>query len=327
MACIGKNFAYMVRQLPRLTTDEQFVEAGLATLEHHFDNHHFCGDWCRRKNQPASRQQDHDRFYRSKTKDAELYTKLQEIVEKYITVDRLKEVSHGMDTNINESFNNTFSWLAPKNKVDCGTQSLQTRLTMGIGIQGLGLLEYFKKLFVKLGIEITSNVLNFLSVKETKQAKRISKVKLTDSKKQQLHAKFEALRQNEAIAKKERAKREGTYKTGINMEDISEDDGNNNKNPNNKNCNKRKSVVCKHCGKKGHSTTRSKKCLRHKDNNTCADELQVQNPVAVGLQLTFANVADDVDNMDSIPLTVLLGDAPSRETGDTTSNVDVHGIL
>ena len=98
MIQIGENFAYTVRQLPRLMED-QYALAGLATLEHHFNTHDYCGNWCRRKVQTGEANK--ERFYRSKTKDAVLYNKLQEIVEKYITVERLKEVSHGMDTNIN----------------------------------------------------------------------------------------------------------------------------------------------------------------------------------------------------------------------------------
>jgi hypothetical protein len=68
-------------------------------------------------------------YFRWKTKDAKLYVKLQEILERFITPERLKEVAHGMDTQCNESFNNMFSWLAPKNKVYCGTQSLRNRLS------------------------------------------------------------------------------------------------------------------------------------------------------------------------------------------------------
>ena len=191
MVRIGKNFAYMVRQLPRLP-EEKYEEAGFAMLEHHFDNHQFCGDWCRRK--LGVNDTNKDRFYRSKTNDAALYDKLQEIVNKYITFDRLKEVAHGMDTNVNESFNDTFSWLAPKNKVYCGTQSLQNRLSMGIGIQGLGLLEYFRRLFKKLGVIVTPNILHYLSIRQSKQAMRIEKVKLSETKKQHLHLKFKQLK-------------------------------------------------------------------------------------------------------------------------------------
>jgi hypothetical protein len=67
-----------------------------------------------------------------------LFEKLQPIVEHFVTVERLTEVAHGMDTQVNESFNNTFSWLAPKNKVYCGSQSLRNRLCIGMGINALG---------------------------------------------------------------------------------------------------------------------------------------------------------------------------------------------
>ena len=42
---IGKNFAFMARTLPFREEDE-YVNCGKAVLEHHFDNHEFCGEWC-----------------------------------------------------------------------------------------------------------------------------------------------------------------------------------------------------------------------------------------------------------------------------------------
>ena len=111
-----------------------------------------------------------------------------------------------MDTNVNESFNNTFSWLAPKNKVYCGTQSLHNRIAIGIGIQSIGMVEYFKRVFKTLGIAMTPNVLNFLAVKEVKRSKRHQKGKEAETKKQRLQSKYAQLRLDEAVAKKECAK-------------------------------------------------------------------------------------------------------------------------
>jgi hypothetical protein len=113
------------------------------------------------------------RFYRCKTKDAELYEKLTGVIAKFITPDKLKELSHRMDdTQINESLNNTFSWLAPKkNKFYCGSQSLRNRLSIALGINALGQLEYYKRLFKKLSIVMTPNVRYYLSVKQTSWAK------------------------------------------------------------------------------------------------------------------------------------------------------------
>ena len=259
---------------------------------------------------------DKQRFYRSMTKDVALYNKLKEIIERFVTFDRLKEVAHGMDTNVNESFNNTFSWLAPKNKVYCGTQSLQNRLSIGIGIQTLGMLEYFKRLYSALGISITPNVLNFLAVKEQKRSTRHLKASQTETKKQRLATKYAQLRLDEAIAKKERAKRDGTYMTGINMAEVQEEAEQQQK------LKARNNVVCTHCGKKGHTTTRSKKCLKHKDNlqkdvevttvtavpGAAAAVAQVPPVPQVAISVANTNDADDIDELDAMPL---VDDPPS----------------
>ena len=62
---IGKNFGYFVRLLQRMPREE-YVEASKAVLEHHFDNHEHCGDWCIRKNQSLVERASKDWYYRSK---------------------------------------------------------------------------------------------------------------------------------------------------------------------------------------------------------------------------------------------------------------------
>ena len=44
---IGKNFAYMVRTL-RDRPLHEYEDAAKAVLDHHFDCHEYCGDWCKR---------------------------------------------------------------------------------------------------------------------------------------------------------------------------------------------------------------------------------------------------------------------------------------
>ena len=65
----------------------------------------------------AQQLQQSERLYRCKTKDKDLYERLAKIIARFITFDRLKEGAHGMDTNVNESLNNTISYFAPKNRV------------------------------------------------------------------------------------------------------------------------------------------------------------------------------------------------------------------
>jgi hypothetical protein len=45
---IGKNFGYMIRTLKTMEESE-YVNAASAVIEHHFDNHEHCGQWCRRR--------------------------------------------------------------------------------------------------------------------------------------------------------------------------------------------------------------------------------------------------------------------------------------
>jgi hypothetical protein len=43
---LGKNFGYMIRSLPNMQ-ECQYVDAAKAVIEHHFDEHKYCGAWCR----------------------------------------------------------------------------------------------------------------------------------------------------------------------------------------------------------------------------------------------------------------------------------------
>lgn len=99
-------------------------------LEHHFDNHAHCGDFCVRSReregltgtgtQTATAEEDAveedtvpaqgKKFYRSKDTDRDLYLCLKEIVDGFVTMERLTEVAHGCDTNLNEALNNAIAW-------------------------------------------------------------------------------------------------------------------------------------------------------------------------------------------------------------------------
>jgi hypothetical protein len=207
-----------------------------------------------------------------------------------------------MDTQVNESFNNTFAWLAPKNKVYCGSCSLRNRLAMGIGIHAVGTSTYFERLFRKLGIVMTPNVRHFLSVKEKKRNKRIQKVKSTEAKKLRKLSHFDKLKAEESAAIVARAKRDGTYRKGQNMDDDVLDEGMQPPLPTGTRA-RRVTPVCPHCGKKGHTTTRSKKCLHHKrpGGDPPVGGTALQDPPPVLAALLQARNADDADRMDSLP--------------------------
>lgn len=302
---IGRNYGYFIRSLPGIPED-QYEHRALAVLEHHFDSHDYCGPWCKRKMMTTQERAESARYYRNKEKkeDAKLYIELQQIVARFTTMERLKEVDHGMDTNVNESFNNTATWIAPKNKVYCASGSLHNRLAIAVGIVSLGLPLYFKHLFKHLKIEMTPNVLHYLTTKEKQRKLRLEKQTTSKFKRNRNKRKFSQLREEERQAKVERAKREGTYVSGQNVaegtvdgytiDDIEQPDSK----PAAK---KRKVPTCSACGKKGHASERNKLCV-HNARNPLHMPLrndEVPCPQAVA---SLPTDADEMDNFDSMPL-------------------------
>jgi hypothetical protein len=114
----------MIRGLKRLPEDK-YIDAAKAVVEHHYDNHEYCGAWCPRKRLTEHERNLNDRYYRHKTRDVKQYVVMNTIAERLISLPRLKELCHVMDTQANESMNITISsWLALKNKCFGGSQSL-----------------------------------------------------------------------------------------------------------------------------------------------------------------------------------------------------------
>jgi len=95
---LGRNMACMFASLVG-KTDKQMLEAFKAVIEHHFDNHAHCGEWCQRKKLHDNQEEDKKKkHYRCKQKDAKVYSVLWELIQRFITIEALREVSHGMNT-------------------------------------------------------------------------------------------------------------------------------------------------------------------------------------------------------------------------------------
>jgi hypothetical protein len=238
-----------------------------------------------------------------------------------------------MDTQVNESFNNTVSWVAPKNKVYCGSCSLSNRISIAVGVNSLGIARYFTRLFKSMGIQLTPSITHYLEVKDKARLRRIAKSKLTGTKKERVQKRNDTMKVDEAQARKERAKRDGTYKRGQNMDEGGADGYTEEEllqiaatNPGateeelqgllqtaaTKPAKKRRKVnadvICKHCGVKGHTTTRSKACKKNKDYMQKPEE----TPESVACGIDVAAAYKDMDDMDNSPL--LPDDASTDES-------------
>jgi hypothetical protein len=333
---IRKNFGYMVKTLSK-RDESEYESAGRAVIEHHFDNHEHCGAWCRRKWMTKQQREASERFYRCKVKDAKLYSILNEIVSKYITTARLKEIAHGMDTNMNESLNNMISYFAPKNRVYCKSRSLHNRVAFAVGIVSLGFKPFFVRLFKALGIAATPNMLHYLEVKERNRNLRLSKRRTKTYKKDRKQNAWASLKEEEKKAINQRARREGKYRSGGNMQEGGFDGDDDNKGKKKS----RKDLVCPFCGLKGHTTKRSKNCLLNEKNpNYVGDKkmpaVTTSDPATEEEEERMA--ADDIDDMDAMPLDndnapehFVFEEDEFHDTGtwseDDDGNIHEYGVL
>jgi hypothetical protein len=298
---IGKNFGYMARTLKDRDPTE-YVAAAKACLEHHFDCHTYCGNWCKRKDETEQQRQSSIKYYRCKQKDAKLYALLSDKMERFCTQERLDEMAHTLDTNMNEAFNQICTWFAPKNKVFAGTGSLHNRIAFAVGINSLGLDVFFHRPFMKMGIPGTDNVAYYLKTKKNIHVKRLAKLKVRESKHKRNKRKHEKLAEHTKIAKKEFHKRQGTYWKGMNLDDTMDDEP----------AAKRAAKFCEYCGKSSHLTKRSKKCTAqessvkrfNKENGTLL--LQANLPIGAALEPAVLDAeaelaAEDCCDMDLTP--------------------------
>lgn len=318
---------------------EEYEAAGKAVLEHHFDNHEFCGNWCRRKTETPEQQEAGKRYYRSKTTDSKLYEKLSEVISRFITLDRLKDVGHGMDTQVNESFNNTASWFAPKNKVFCGSRSLWNRLGLAVGINSIGYVAYFTRLFHMLGVEMDESTRYYLVTKDRTRTSRLLSLQTKAVKKRRTEKKYKQLKGDEMIARKNKAKRDGVYKRGMNMDTMEvEEDSNLPKAK--KIRSTRAALLCPLCNKKGHTTAKARGCRANPVNpehqqwlleQLGDDSNAIDEPV--GLDVEMIAAGDDMDNVDTLALDDdgddddIFFDAPTWSDGEYDSDDASRGMI
>jgi hypothetical protein len=149
---------------------------------------------------------------------------------------------------------------------------------------------------------------HFFDVKDLTRVKRLLKRKTREEKRSRLQVKHDKLRAYEAIAKDERAKRDGTYKTGMAMADESDEEvGDNRKRPATTGETRKKTAnkVCPHCKRKGHTTTRSRQCLLYngKPTNVPAAAAAVPVTTANAARNQLNDAVHDVANFDCFPLT------------------------
>jgi hypothetical protein len=112
--------------------------------------------------------------------------------------------------------------------------------------------------------------------------------------------KFIAWKDAEVVARKEKAKREGTYRPGMSMAD-NDDNEELLRQPARKRNKSRSGLVCPQCKLKGHTTTRSRGCLHYNGNMNAPPHAAATVPSAPE-DLSDADAAEDIDAFASVPI-------------------------
>jgi hypothetical protein len=240
-------WGYMIKQ-NRNKQISEMMRAAKSPLEHLFDEHEFCGEWCKRKLQNKEERKAAAQYYRCKKKDAKLYAQLLALSRDFMTEKRLLESAHPYDTQVNEGMNSAVAKHAPKHKTYCSTSSLQNRVNIAVGVQVWGYKKYWGKVFGEIRIPVSSAVDDFLTSQDNSRNKRKIFKQQKDTKQKRIKRVYEKMKEECAKTKKdlEDGKGYGDDK-GCDL------DGN-----------MVSTCECPGCpGKKNHKTAKSKECIWH----------------------------------------------------------------
>jgi hypothetical protein len=125
----------------------------------------------------------------------------------------------------------------------------------------------------------------------------------------------------------------------MNMEDAAgeDDDDNDGKRPARKKKKSLKDAVCKHCGRKGHTTTRSKQCLHHNGRPTASNipvAAALQDPTAADERLGSEDEAADIDQYETVNIRDYINsdddsfrDCNTWSSADEDSDLEVLNII
>ena len=266
---LKRSWGYMLKQ-NRGGTIEEFVDAAKSVLNHTFDDHRFCKDWCQAlKAAKEGLVYNNPRGWLSRdTKEGELlYQQIEEITSKYGSIFYLLQSMHQFDTQTNEALNQSQACLTPKAKVFHSSRSFHYRHAITVGCHNWGFDIFWKKLFDDLGITYSNLFMTF-----------VEKIKWKRSYWKSYHERFDvkrkrAYKQNELEKKQmyEKYAQDKDYGSGVGL-DIGFAKAS-------KKRKRTKRTQCK-CGSTTHLTSNSKQCPLNKKNLKIAkSSIKEKSPV------------------------------------------------
>jgi hypothetical protein len=128
-------------------TYEEFKTAVLAVLEHHFNNHTFCGDWCKSGHGTREEIRETGLRFRCKTRNNALYIVMKKHHEKFMEEGKLRQLFHRYETNTVKGFNKFLTIFLPKDRTYCQMVENKARTMLAGGLQSIGYRQFYGLVF------------------------------------------------------------------------------------------------------------------------------------------------------------------------------------
>jgi hypothetical protein len=197
-------------------TYEEFQTAVLAVLEHHFNNHQFCGDWCKSTSGTEEEVSAAGLRFRCKERNKELYLVLKKHHEEFMEESKLRQLFHTYDTNTVEGFNKFLTKFLPKDRTYCQTIENKARTMLAAGLQSVGYRQFYERVFSLTGIKMRDDDITNLFLRSEDSQKmwrtlhrREESVKIT-----RMRTLYKKLREGVEKLKADNAKQLG-YESGM----------------------------------------------------------------------------------------------------------------
>jgi ribosomal protein L37AE/L43A len=254
-------------------TYEKFRTAVTAVLEHHFNNHLFCADWCQAANGTEEEIRESGLRFRDKIRNKDLYLFLKGHHDQFMEDSKLRQLWHQYDTNNVEAFNKFLTKFLPKDRTLCQTIENKARSYLAVGLQSIGYRQFYGRLFELAGVPLQTDDITSLFLRSEDQDKLWRKLhrrkegyKITRMRKQ-----YKKLREGVEKLKSDNAK-ELSYESGMMGPAGAEEGEVQKKGPRRGPRRSQAKHPCPHCGSTTHSRKSSSLCPANPKNAKSATD-------------------------------------------------------
>ena len=158
----------------RLFSFTDFMKYVIVVLDHHFNIHTYCGDWCKYRDVPNTEEEKRERKarFRDKEQYGSMYEVVADILNNMCTYPRMKMCYHIFSCQRNEMLNRKVSANCPKDKHFSSTTSLKNRIDLLIMRDSLGEYEAVKMVLDLFAMSIPVATKNYLISQDTENAQK-----------------------------------------------------------------------------------------------------------------------------------------------------------